>query len=663
MLLDGTARADRATTLRALLSAAHPGPAFGVTVMVGVLALAVGLEPVTALLVVAAVLTGQLSIGWSNDLIDLARDRAHRPQRQAARDRRRRARPGPRRLPACAGRHRRRCPWPSAGCPACVHLVSVAAGWAYNLRLKSTVWSWLPYAVAFGALPAVPSPALPGVDAPWWRPVGGALLGVGAHLLNVLPDLDDDAATGVARAAAPARPPRRRDRRRRAAVVLLLTASGLLLAAVPRGPGVWVTAVLVVGLAVRRPGRARGGRRSGRRWRSRWSTWSSAWPVTTGRAARASDRRASRGTSSSSAPARPARGGAGRAGRRPGAAGAAAGPGATSRATSPAATASRRTSSTRWPRSAPRDVVDGWDAAAAPRARPHGVAGPCAGPLAARRCGSIPRAGLRRPAGAAAPPGRRGAAPPPGPPGRTSATDGVVARRRACAPGRGRSRRRPLRRRGRAAAGRPARRRAPWPSVATRPPPPDRRGRQLIVYGDRRAAVVRLGLRPRRRPVQRRVRRAARRRHATGRPPALLLDELERLIPGRARARAASGAATTCRCRGWRWRPARRAGAAGRRRGRPGQPDDRRGHLLRRRHRASLAGRAAAAALGGRRPGGRRAGYRAPCARLLGTPPAAHLDRVAAGHGPRASSTPASVPPPATSACSTTWSRSGWARA
>jgi 4-hydroxybenzoate polyprenyltransferase len=28
-------------------------------------------------------------------------------------------------------------------------------------------------------------------------PVAGALLGVGAHLLNVLPDLDDDAATGV----------------------------------------------------------------------------------------------------------------------------------------------------------------------------------------------------------------------------------------------------------------------------------------------------------------------------------------------------------------------------------------------------------------------------------------------------------------------------------
>ena len=104
--------------------------------------------------------------------------------------------------------------------------------------------------MAFGALAAVPSLALPVVDVPWWQPVVGALLGVGAHLLNVLPDLDDDAATGVAGL------PHRLAARVGAtgvaalAVVLLLTASGLLLAAVPRGPGVWVTAVLVVGLAV-----------------------------------------------------------------------------------------------------------------------------------------------------------------------------------------------------------------------------------------------------------------------------------------------------------------------------------------------------------------------------------------------------------------------------
>ena len=32
---------------------------------------------------------------------------------------------------------------------------------------------------------------------PLWLPVAGALLGVGAHFVNVLPDLADDAATGI----------------------------------------------------------------------------------------------------------------------------------------------------------------------------------------------------------------------------------------------------------------------------------------------------------------------------------------------------------------------------------------------------------------------------------------------------------------------------------
>jgi len=87
------------------------------------------------------------------------------------------------------------CGWASG----LVHLLlGVAAGWAYNLWFKRTVLSPLPYAVAFGALPAVvtlalPSPALPAA----WVVLTGALLGVGAHLLNALPDLADDEATGV----------------------------------------------------------------------------------------------------------------------------------------------------------------------------------------------------------------------------------------------------------------------------------------------------------------------------------------------------------------------------------------------------------------------------------------------------------------------------------
>jgi 4-hydroxybenzoate polyprenyltransferase len=82
---------------------------------------------------------------------------------------------------------------------AAVHLLLVVgSGWAYNLGLKGVAWSGLPYVIAFGALPAVITLALP--DPRWpplWMLAAGALLGLGAHLLNALPDLADDAQTGV----------------------------------------------------------------------------------------------------------------------------------------------------------------------------------------------------------------------------------------------------------------------------------------------------------------------------------------------------------------------------------------------------------------------------------------------------------------------------------
>ncbi len=227
----------------ALLGAAHPGPALAVTVGCAGLALAVGLGPGRLALVVAAVLTGQLSIGWSNDLVDLERDRqTGRSDKPLTRD------PGTARAAraACGAAVvatvllSLACGW-LAGL---VHLVCVAAGWAYNLGLKSGVWSWLPYAVAFGGLPVFVS--LAGGDLPpWWAPVVGALLGVGAHLLNVLPDLADDAATGVHglphRLGARRTPP--------VAVGLLVTASLLVAAAAP-SPLRWILVVVAAALAV-----------------------------------------------------------------------------------------------------------------------------------------------------------------------------------------------------------------------------------------------------------------------------------------------------------------------------------------------------------------------------------------------------------------------------
>ncbi|MFC5905827.1 UbiA family prenyltransferase, partial [Streptacidiphilus monticola] len=78
------------------------------------------------------------------------------------------------------------------------HLLAVAAALAYNALLKGTLWSWLPYALAFALLPAFVTLGLPGH--PWpppWLLAVGALLGVGAHFTNVIPDLEADLACGI----------------------------------------------------------------------------------------------------------------------------------------------------------------------------------------------------------------------------------------------------------------------------------------------------------------------------------------------------------------------------------------------------------------------------------------------------------------------------------
>jgi 4-hydroxybenzoate polyprenyltransferase len=85
------------------------------------------------------------------------------------------------------------------GLPTALWLVPVVgAGWAYNLGLKATPLSGLAYVAGFGPIPGLAASILPG--SPWPRPwalAAAALLGVGAHFANVLPDLVADRASGV----------------------------------------------------------------------------------------------------------------------------------------------------------------------------------------------------------------------------------------------------------------------------------------------------------------------------------------------------------------------------------------------------------------------------------------------------------------------------------
>ncbi len=181
----------------ALARASHLAPTLAVTAFAGSYALGVGAGAGRAGQVALAVLAGQLSVGWSNDWIDAERDLAVGRSDKPVVD------------GGISATQLRTAALVAAGScvvlsfllgPAAgaVHVLAVASAWAYNARLKATAWSWAPYALSFGLLPSVATLALhPGRLAPATTTLAAALLGVGAHIANVLPDLDDDAATGV----------------------------------------------------------------------------------------------------------------------------------------------------------------------------------------------------------------------------------------------------------------------------------------------------------------------------------------------------------------------------------------------------------------------------------------------------------------------------------
>lgn len=188
---------SRTARAGAVARACHLGPTLAVTTAALATAALFGRGRRGALAVGGAVLAGQCAIGWQNDLIDHARDRAagrrDKPLATAAASRRAvgtaaalaTAAVVP--LSLLSGRR-----------AALAHLTAVAAASAYNLGLKATVASPLPYVAGFGLLPCFVSLGLADHPLPpWWLPAASALLGAAAHFANVLPDLEADRLTGV----------------------------------------------------------------------------------------------------------------------------------------------------------------------------------------------------------------------------------------------------------------------------------------------------------------------------------------------------------------------------------------------------------------------------------------------------------------------------------
>lgn len=182
--------------LRSLLIAAHFGP----TVLVVTISFFIALsqfEPLDAIRISIAVFAGQLVVGWSNDVIDYPLDReAERVKK-----------------PLVSGTIaeaflRKLIPIALVAATllsffsplglkgTLIHLLGILSATLYNLKLKSTIFSPVPYIVSFTALPwAI---YLAGDErAPVWLCLALALFTTAFHFLNVLKDLEHDLDQGV----------------------------------------------------------------------------------------------------------------------------------------------------------------------------------------------------------------------------------------------------------------------------------------------------------------------------------------------------------------------------------------------------------------------------------------------------------------------------------
>lgn len=183
---------------RAVLIMLHPVPVLAVLLATAAFAVTLGapLTLGTFLRLVGAMAGIQLAIGASNDYVDVPLDRHSKPWK-----------------PLVSGTLRPEAAlWlTAAGLVGALALVAplgpattalatlgAGAGMLYNLCLKRTAWSWLPYFVALPLLPIWVWTALRGWEARllWLYPLGGSMV-VALYLADTLPDIQADARYGI----------------------------------------------------------------------------------------------------------------------------------------------------------------------------------------------------------------------------------------------------------------------------------------------------------------------------------------------------------------------------------------------------------------------------------------------------------------------------------
>lgn len=182
--------------LRGLRKASHFGPTLIVT------AISFGFGNYywwegPAYVIAFTVFTGQLVVGWSNDLYDYEDDLSHQRMNKP--------------LVSELISRELLTKWIKVMLPfsfvanllgplgikgGLVYMLGIACGVGYNFFFKFNWLSPLPYAIAFAALPS--SVAISkDITPPLWMWLGGALFGMAAHFINVLKDMKADQKSGI----------------------------------------------------------------------------------------------------------------------------------------------------------------------------------------------------------------------------------------------------------------------------------------------------------------------------------------------------------------------------------------------------------------------------------------------------------------------------------
>jgi poly(3-hydroxybutyrate) depolymerase len=233
--------------LRGLIQACHFGPTVMVSTVAFLIAQALWWEG-PAYVIATGVLLGQLIVGWTNDLHDYADDLQHN----------RVAKPlvsgliTPNQLRSAifvvtplAVLVNLFGPLGLKG--GAVYLLGIAFGLAYNFYFKYTPLSPLPYVIAFAALPASIVLAVDETP-PLWMMAAGSLLGVAAHIANVLKDFDEDGLSGIR-----SFPRIIGEKASRAAIAVILVANTVLLNSVSPRPALLIVGVIGALLTFKAP--------------------------------------------------------------------------------------------------------------------------------------------------------------------------------------------------------------------------------------------------------------------------------------------------------------------------------------------------------------------------------------------------------------------------